>query len=192
MTPSVPAAGVDPASIPGITSPGPDEAEGATAGAAGAEGSPRRSSEPLDEVVDAEPDAAAVEAEESQESEEDDDTGGPTFEVHDHRGSILAGRSGVTLRLDGEEARFDWDEIGAVQIDLPRFGRRFSVTVHTVARRWYDADVLAPSRNALGEWEARLDAVLDAYFEDSSATDGAEGESGEADEGAERGADTGS
>ncbi|MFD1829584.1 hypothetical protein ACFSJS_07900 [Streptomyces desertarenae] len=193
ITPPVPAAGMDPAAIPGITAPEPGAAD-AAGGAGEAEGSAERPSgvpgaEPATGAAEdsGEPGTVEEEAEEDEEAEEgdgeeaeEDDGTGPVFEVHDHRGSILAGRSGVTFRLDGEEARFDWDEIGAVQIDLPRFGRRFSVTVHTVARRWYDAEVLAPSRSALREWEERLDAVLDAYFEESSSKDGTEGETEEA------------
>ncbi|NUS84206.1 MAG: hypothetical protein HOY75_16075, partial [Streptomyces sp.] len=89
----------------------------------------------------------------------------------DHRGSISAGRRGVTLLLDGETAEFDWSEIGAVEIDTPRFGRRFSVTVYTTARRWYSADIAASSRKALKEWTTELDAVLDTYFEDTKPED---------------------
>lgn len=188
ITPPLPAAGMDPAAIPGITSPEP----GAADAAGEAEGSAERSSEapgaePVTGAAEDPGEPGTAEDEETEEDEEGDgeeaeeeDGTGPAFEVHDHRGSILAGRSGVTFRLDGEEARFDWGEIGAVQIDLPRFGRRFSVTVHTIARRWYDAEVLAPSRSALREWEERLDAVLDAYFEESSSKDGAEGGTEEA------------
>ncbi|MGK5498472.1 hypothetical protein [Streptomyces sp. URMC 125] len=182
ITPPLPAAGMDPAAIPGITSPEPGAAE-AAGGTGEAEGSAERSSEapgaePVTDAAEDPGEPGTAEDEDAEEAGEGDGTG-PVFEVHDHRGSILAGRSGVTFRLDGEEARFDWDEIGAVQIDPPRFGRRFSVTVHTIARRWYDAEVLAPSRSALREWEERLDAVLDAYFEESSSKDGAEETPGE-------------
>ncbi|MFE3827007.1 hypothetical protein [Streptomyces sp. NPDC059092] len=92
---------------------------------------------------------------------------GPVFEVSDRRGSITADREGVRFRLDDQEAEFDWDEIGAVEVTTPRFGRRFTVTVHTSARRWFDAEVEAPARKLLKEWEAELDVVLDAYFEES-------------------------
>ncbi|HEY5834509.1 hypothetical protein [Streptomyces sp.] len=88
----------------------------------------------------------------------------PLFEVSDRRASITADRTGITLRLDDQEAEFDWDEIGAVEIDTPRFGRRFAITVYTSGRRWYQADVEAPSRSTLKSWTAELDAVLDAHF----------------------------
>ena len=50
---------------------------------------------------------------------------------------------------------------------VARFGRRFTVTVHLATRRWFDAEVEAPARSLLKEWTAELDAVLDAYFEES-------------------------
>ncbi|MFD8382581.1 hypothetical protein ACFV2X_29420 [Streptomyces sp. NPDC059679] len=186
-TPPVPAAGFDPAYIPGITAPRPDE--------------PKEATEPSPE--DAVPDEAAVAADvvddvdavdderaESADAAEEDtaeaetadaearaedggeeEADGPVFNASDHRGSISAGRRGVTLLLDGETAEFDWSEIGAVEIDTPRFGRRFSVTVYTTARRWYSADIAASSRKALKEWTAELDAVLDTYFEDTKPED---------------------
>ncbi|MFC9425853.1 hypothetical protein [Streptomyces sp. NPDC056987] len=92
---------------------------------------------------------------------------GPVFEVSDRRGSITADREGVRFRLDDQEAEFDWDEIGAVEVKTPRFGRRFTVTVHISSRRWFDAEVEAPAKNLLKQWEAELDEVLDAYFEES-------------------------
>lgn len=92
---------------------------------------------------------------------------GPVFEVSDRRSSMSADRSGVRLQLDGEEAEFRWDEIGAVEVGSPRFGRRFAVTVHTTDHHSYEADVEAPARSSLKEWEAGLDAVLDAYFEEA-------------------------
>ncbi|MDG9702480.1 hypothetical protein [Streptomyces sp. DH37] len=170
VIPPVHAAGTDPAYIPGLTPPGPDRAaedpgepeevvEEPTGDASG------------DDSGDAGPgaeDTAAAEGpgdpEEEEEQEEDGD--GPVFEVSDHRGSIAAGRSGVVFRLDGEEARFSWDEIGAVEVDVPRFGRRFAVSVCTTARRWYEADVDAPSRKVLKGWAEEFDAVLDAWFEE--------------------------
>ncbi|MGW2115525.1 hypothetical protein [Streptomyces zhihengii] len=91
---------------------------------------------------------------------------GPVFEASDRRGSITAGRDGIVFRLDDQEADFRWDEIGAVETTPARFGRRFTVTVHTAANRWFNADVDADSRARLKEWTAGLDAVLDAYFEE--------------------------
>ena len=99
---------------------------------------------------------------------------GPVFEVSDRRASILVNAEGVTFRLDDEVAEFGWDEIGAVEIDTPRFGRRFTVTVYTGPRRWYEGEVEAPGRSHLKQWAADLDAALDAWFDDG-ATDGGEG-----------------
>ncbi|MFJ1598571.1 hypothetical protein [Streptomyces sp. NPDC088261] len=92
---------------------------------------------------------------------------GPAFEVSDRRASITADRDGVRFTLDDEAADFRWDEIGAVEVGVPRFGRRFTVTVHTITRRQYHVDVDAPARSALNEWTAELDEVLDAYFEEA-------------------------
>ena len=180
----MPAAGFDPAYIPGITAPRPDEPKEA------AEPSPEDAvpdeaavaADAVDDVDDeraesadaAEEDTAEAEAETAEAVAEDGDeeeADGPVFKASDHRGSISAGRRGVTLLLDGETAEFDWSEIGAVEIDTPRFGRRFSVTVYTTARRWYSADVAASSRKALKEWTTELDAVLDTYFEDTKPED---------------------
>ncbi|MFH0243501.1 hypothetical protein ACGRHY_13960 [Streptomyces sp. HK10] len=168
VIPPVTAAGTDPAYIPGLAPPSPDRAgeeatgeeveqteEKAPAGEAAPE-EPAEESGGLDEDGDDEQD------EDEEGDEEEDD--GPAFEASDRRGSIAAGRFGVVFRLDGEEARFPWDEIGAVETDLPRFGRRFSVSVCTTARRWYEADVDAPSRKVLKEWDEEFDAVLDEWF----------------------------
>ncbi|WP_329031964.1 hypothetical protein OIE71_03205 [Streptomyces sp. NBC_01725] len=97
----------------------------------------------------------------------DSDTEGPVFEVSDRRASMTAGRTGIRLTLDEEEAEFGWDEIGAVEVETPRFGRRFTVTLHTTGRRHYQSEVDAPSRSSLKEWTAELDVVLDAYFEEA-------------------------
>lgn len=105
----------------------------------------------------------------SDESDTDSgtDTEGPVFEVSDRRASMTADRTGIRLTLDEEEAEFGWDEIGAVEVDTPRFGRRFTVTLHTTGRRHYQSEVDAPSRSSLKEWTAELDVVLDAYFEEA-------------------------
>ncbi|MGX1506693.1 UNVERIFIED_CONTAM: hypothetical protein RKD43_005318 [Streptomyces graminofaciens] len=92
---------------------------------------------------------------------------GPAFEVRDRRGSIAADSSGIRFTLDDQEADFRWDEIGAVEVRPARFGRRFTVTVHVAANRWFNADVEAPARGRLKEWTEELDAVLDAYFEEA-------------------------
>lgn len=187
IIPPVPAAGTDPGHIPGLTPPRPDETEEVTAEAKTATEAPEEAPEeaadqPVDDAPEAdeaaeeaeaeaeEPDEQAEDADKTEDAAEDDaePEDGPVFEVSDRRGSITAGHSGVAFHLDGENAEFSWDEIGAVEIDTPRFGRRFSVTVYTTAHRWYAADVDAPARGALKEWTAQLDEVLDAYFEDTA------------------------
>jgi hypothetical protein len=156
------AAGTDPAYVPGITAPRPAETE---------ETAPEKAAEqPPEEAVreDTVPEDTVTEdaPEEPAGSEEDDEeTDGPVFEVSDRRGSIIADRTGIRFRLDEEEADFHWDEIGAVEFDTPRFGRRFTVTVYMTTRRWYKAEVEAPARSRLKEWTAELDVALDAYFE---------------------------
>lgn len=109
-------------------------------------------------------------SEEEAASEADPESGavpdGPVFEASDRRASIRADHSGVRLRLDDQEAEFRWDEIGAVETESPRFGRRFTITVHTPERRWYPIEIEANARARFKEWEEQLDAVLDAYFED--------------------------
>lgn len=179
IIPPMHTAGTDPGFVPGLTPPRPADAE---------EDAPDKAAErPQDEVaaeeevdreegVDAEEESGAeapsgTEADvtsdlASSDGEADDD--GVAFEVSDRRGAIRAGRRGVAFELDGEKAEFEWDEIGAVEVDTPRFGKRFGITVYTTNRRWYTADVEAPARKLLKEWTAELDAVLDEYFEDSS------------------------
>ncbi|WP_103885879.1 hypothetical protein [Actinacidiphila yanglinensis] len=178
ITPSVPAAGLDPAFVPGLTPPrsDADEAAGTVPEQAGAaedataEEPPAEAEAAADDAGEpAEADAEAAEDPESAGDAEDTadaEDPAPDFEVSDRRGAIIADRIGVRFRLDEEEADFRWDEIAAVEIDTPRFGRRFSVTVYTPERRWYEAQVEATSRGRLKEWTAQLDAVLDTYFED--------------------------
>ncbi|MGW2647777.1 hypothetical protein ACWC2T_23315 [Streptomyces sp. NPDC001393] len=157
-------AGFDPAFIPGITAPAsarPDEPE------------PR----------DAEPSAESAEPEDSKAPEETSETGetsetdastdddgpddGPVFEAADRRAKIVADRKGVRLRLDEESCEFRWDEIAAVETEIPRFGKRYTITVHTPERRWYPIEIEATSKSLFKEWDEQLDAVLDAYFEDA-------------------------
>ncbi|MEC3995779.1 hypothetical protein VSR01_20565 [Actinacidiphila sp. DG2A-62] len=194
--PTVPptnAAGVDPAYVPGLLPPRapaadetvagkPDAASGKDAASedAGREAAPATSeAEDADTTADAADTASAPstaaadgragdadEADQDGETAEDDDS--PVFEVSDRRGSIRVGRTGVTFRLDSEVAEFGWDEVQAVEIDTPRFGKRFSVTVYTSPRRWFQFDVEAPNRAALKSWAAELDEVLDVHFDDGS------------------------
>ncbi|MFE7978447.1 hypothetical protein [Streptomyces shenzhenensis] len=154
-------AGFDPAFIPGITAP---------------VSAKRQDTEPEDAVETEETDSAedmdapAAQAEEATEGaegeESEDEPDGPVFEAADRRARIVADRKGVRLRLDEESCEFRWDEIGAVETEAPRFGKRFTITVHTPDRRWYPIEIEATARARFKEWEEQLDAVLDAYFED--------------------------
>ncbi|MGW7549516.1 hypothetical protein ACWGKQ_51625 [Streptomyces sp. NPDC054770] len=152
-------AGFDPAFIPGLTSP------------ASAEPEDTRPEKAEDVETAAEPVAAAeVEAtadEDAEEAADDEETPeGPVFEAADRRARIAADHQGVRLSLDEEKCEFRWDEIGAIETEAPRFGKRFTITVHTPDRRWYPIEIEANSRSRFKEWEEQLDAVLDAYFDD--------------------------
>ncbi len=157
-------AGFDPAFIPGLTSP-------VTAKPADDDTSP---ADGVAEAEDAEESPVEAEAEAVAETTvpaEDETPDGPVFEASDRRARITADARGVRLRLDEEECEFRWDEIGAVETETPRFGKRFTVTVHTPDRRWYPIEVEATARSRFQEWEDQLDAVLDAYFEEGDAED---------------------
>ncbi|PBC61550.1 hypothetical protein BKI49_23455 [Streptomyces sp. Tue6028] len=119
-----------------------------------------------DDEAEGEGDRAGADAEDAA------DPDGPVFEASDRRASITADHRGVRLRLDDQEAEFRWDEIGAVETESPRFGKRFTVTVHTPDRRWYPIEIEATARSRFKEWESRLDEVLDAYFEDGEDAEG--------------------
>ncbi|WP_372411195.1 hypothetical protein [Streptomyces luteireticuli] len=164
-SPPVHAAGTDPAFIPGLPPPRPAEVEESPPVAADAV--PDTHAEPEPEP---EPKAEAETEEAAAEEEPQPVADGPVFEVSDRRGSITVDSTGVTFRLDDETAEFGWAEIGAVETGIPRFGRRFTVTVHTTRRRSYDADVEAPNRSLPKQWAAELDTVLDSYFEDTGTT----------------------
>ncbi|MEU9308703.1 hypothetical protein [Streptomyces sp. NPDC048256] len=168
-------AGFDPAFIPGLTSPvtaepedkRPAEDDGVDAvepeagkGESAASERPGGSAEP--DTSDGSD--GSEEPDESAESVE-----GPVFEASDRRARIAADAQGVRLRLDEESCEFRWDEIGAVETEAPRFGKRFTITVHTPDRRWYPIEIEATARSRFKEWEEQLDAVLDAYFEDGEA-----------------------
>ncbi|MDT0495737.1 hypothetical protein RM717_35215, partial [Streptomyces griseus] len=84
---------------------------------------------------------------------------------------IVADHKGVRLSLDDQACEFRWDEVGAVETETGRFGKRFTVTVHTPDRRWYPIEIEATSRSRFKEWESALDEVLDAYFEDDGTKD---------------------
>ncbi|WP_037620617.1 hypothetical protein [Streptomyces aureus] len=185
------AAAVNPAYIPGLTSPVPAEPKDAVAEAEEASAEKAVSDETAsdDAAFDGEASGEAPAAEESEESEESasaeetvsaDGTesgpvpDGPVFEASDRRASIRADHSGVVLRLDDQEAEFRWDEIGAVETETPRFGKRFTITVHTPERRWYPIEIEANARARHKEWEEQLDAVLDTYFEDGDEDEAAQ------------------
>ncbi|MFB6991919.1 hypothetical protein ACFC0C_23970 [Streptomyces sp. NPDC056178] len=179
------AAGTDPAYIPGLTAPviagkpgtsEPETSQEHTDEEHTDEEQTERTGErppgavaPDDAVVKTVSEDAAADGEAAAEAAAGDKEAeeGPAFEVSDRRGSITADRGGVTFRLDDQEAEFGWDEIGAVEVKTPRFGRRFTVTVHMSTRRWFNAEVEAPVRSDLKRWEEELDAVLDVYFEES-------------------------
>ncbi|CAL9566822.1 hypothetical protein SUDANB176_04756 [Streptomyces sp. enrichment culture] len=169
-------AGFDPAFIPGLTAPASGRKEDA------------ETKEPVEpekaEDAAPEPEDAAPGTEEAGEEtapEEEAAPDGPVFEASDRRARIVADHSGVRLRLDDQECEFRWDEVGAVETETARFGKRWTVTVHTPDRRWYPLEIEAPSRSRFAEWDTGLDAVLDAYFDEG------DGRSAEEKEGAEAG-----
>lgn len=153
-------AGFDPAFIPGLTSPVSGEPEDAK---------PEDAEEPLAEEVSlTKKEAADTEEEPTPDEPEADAADGPVFEASDRRAKIVADAKGVRLSLDEERCEFRWDEIGAVETETPRFGKRYTITVHTPDRRWYPIEIEATSRARFQEWDEQLDAVLDAYFEDDA------------------------
>ncbi|MFE6365618.1 hypothetical protein ACFVP3_37255 [Streptomyces sp. NPDC057806] len=160
-------AGFDPAFVPGLTPPvsmvkraqQPAESEETDAEAVEAAEAAEVAADAVEEAAEA-ADEAAVEEDEAADD-------GPVFEASDRRARIVADRRGVRLCLDDQECEFRWDEIGAVETETARFGKRFTVTVHTPDRRWYPIEIEAAARSRFAEWESQLDAVLDAYFEES-------------------------
>jgi hypothetical protein len=195
-------AGFDPAFVPGLTAPAvssdkPENAksrdaepEDATAEAAEPEESSAEESsvaktdvEKVDvEKAVAEDDAEEADADTDDDGEDSSEGDGPVFEASDRRAEIVADEKGVRLRLDDQNCEFRWDEIGAIETESPRFGRRFTITVHTPDRRWYPIEIEASARSRFAEWETQLDAVLDAYFDDGAEAE--DDESAEVDEAA--------
>jgi hypothetical protein len=177
------AAAVNPAYIPGLTSPAKAEPKDAAVEEAAVEDAASEEAASEGAVVeDAAPETAVAEeapaepeeeatSESHSDSEPEPDPDGPVFEASDRRASIKADQGGVRLRLDDQEAEFRWDEIGAVETESPRFGKRFTITVHTPDRRWYPIEIEATARARFKEWEDQLDAVLDAYFEDGEVSE---------------------
>ncbi len=158
-------AGFDPAFVPGITGPTPAPAQ--------AEPVSKEPSEPpgspdVETTGEAPAEAVAEAPEEDLDaSPESADGDGPVFEAADRRARIVADRRGVRLSLDEEACEFRWDEIAAVETETARFGKRYTVTVHTPDRRWFPIEIEATARARFKEWDEQLDAVLDAYFEEA-------------------------
>ncbi|MFF8970613.1 hypothetical protein [Streptomyces sp. NPDC014995] len=172
-------AGFDPAFIPGLTSPVTAEPEDAKAKDPKAKDP--KAKDPQAESPETEDDEAVVEkdtaseagpADAAEEEPEEETPDGPVFEAADRRARIVADARGVRLRLDEEECEFRWDEIGAIETEAPRFGKRFTVTVHTPDRRWYPIEIEATARGRFKEWDEQLDEVLDAYFEEDTEDTG--------------------
>jgi hypothetical protein len=146
-------AGFDPAFIPGLTSPVTEEPE---------------DTKPAEEK-DVEPEEVESEVEEQETpADKEEPSDGPVFEASDRRAKIVADHKGVRLALDDQQCEFRWDEIGAIETESPRFGKRYTITVHTPDRRWYPIEIEATARSRFQEWDAQLDAVLDAYFEEDA------------------------
>jgi hypothetical protein len=180
-------AGFDPAFIPGLTPPvsgEPADDKPEEAVEAEENGSDEAVSEETAEETATE-ESGAEASEDSEDDGTDAEPDGPVFEASDRRAKIVADHKGVRLALDDQECEFRWDEIGAVETESPRFGKRFTITVHTPDRRWYPIEIEATSRSRFSEWDEQLDAVLDAYFEDGDedgAKDGQEPAAAEVDE----------
>jgi hypothetical protein len=146
-------AGFDPAFVPGLTSPATQEP---------------KDTKPAEEK-DVEPEEVESEVEEQETpADEEESSDGPVFEASDRRAKIVADHKGVRLALDDQECEFRWDEIGAVETESPRFGKRYTITVHTPDRRWYPIEIEATARSRFKEWDEQLDAVLDAYFDENA------------------------
>ncbi|MFD8010877.1 hypothetical protein [Streptomyces sp. NPDC058955] len=153
------AASADPGFIPGLTGVTAPPKDAVTEDVAVSEEAPEEAPEDVvtEDVV--EDDAASGPAPTAD---------GPVFEAADRRGRIVADAEGVRLSYDEEACEFRWDELAAVESEKGRFGKKFTVTVHTPDRRWYPIEIVAPDRGRIAGWETELDAVLDAYFDETS------------------------
>ncbi|PIM69998.1 hypothetical protein CTU88_22350 [Streptomyces sp. JV178] len=181
------AAAVDPSHIPGLTAPVSvtKEKQEEPEDIKPTESAEQAETVDADEAVAAEPDAElASEADDEPDAKADDEPDakadgeaveeeeaveGPVFEAADRRAKIVADHRGVRLRLDDQACEFRWDEIGAIETESPRFGKRFTITVHTPDRRWYPIEIEAKAKSEHAAWETRIDEVLDAYFEDGDS-----------------------
>ncbi|MYW47693.1 hypothetical protein [Streptomyces sp. SID161] len=171
-------AGFDPAFVPGLTGPTPTasvskepEAEEPEARASEEAGKPAAEDSVVEDSSAGDSSAGDSATEESAAEDSAEPAGepaeGPVFEASDRRARIVADRKGVRLKLDEEACEFRWEEIAAVETESPRFGKRYTVTVHTPDRRWFPIEIEATARARFKEWDEQLDAVLDAYFEDA-------------------------
>ncbi|MGW2703721.1 hypothetical protein [Streptomyces sp. NPDC001340] len=156
-------AGFDPAFIPGLTAPAAKSDQEQEPQAAAPEPAEEPEPEPEPKAQAAEAPAEPEEPEEEEQAPAD----GPVFEASDRRAKFAADHRGIRLSLDEEKCEFRWDEIAAVETESPRFGKRFTITVHTPDRRWFPIEIEATARARFKEWEDQLDAVLDAYFEEA-------------------------
>ncbi|MGC5562993.1 hypothetical protein ACPYPG_09130 [Streptomyces sp. FR-108] len=186
-------AAVDPAAVPGITGPRPAEpaakpksSDAASSGTTSDDSATKLTKEEQEPSATEKPtEAAKPDATPASDPAPDPapaPDGAPVFEASDRRAKVVADHRGVRLTLDDQEAEFRWDEIGAVETESPRFGKRFTLTVHTPDRRWYFLEIEAKSRSDFKTWETDLDKVLDAYFEDESKTIEPEADESKADE----------
>lgn len=189
------AAAVDPSHIPGLTAPvsvkkekqeepedikpteSADPAETAEPGEAALEEDAPEAA--VEKAAAEDVEDSAVGDEDDADSREAEATDGPVFEASDRRAKVIADRKGVRLKLDDQECEFRWDEIGAIETESPRFGKRFTITVHTPDRRWYPIEIEAKSKSDHKEWETGIDEVLDAYFEDGEDKEAVSAESEE-------------
>lgn len=166
-------AGFDPAFIPGLTSPVTEEpkdtkpAEEKDLESEDIESKDIESDDIESDDIESEEAESEVEEQEAP-ADEEESSDGPVFEAADRRAKIVADHKGVRLALDNQECEFRWAEIGAVETESPRFGKRYTITVHTPDRRWYPIEIEATARARLKEWDEQLDAVLDAYFDENA------------------------
>ncbi|MFW6724285.1 hypothetical protein ACHZ98_29870 [Streptomyces sp. MAR4 CNY-716] len=187
------AAATDPAALPGLVAPPPDDKEKDEAPKTDEKKEsgtdPEDAADPADDAEaaagpgggDSDKDTAAADAETEAEAEDEDEVEdeargeageaeageGPVFEAADRRGSVTVDSTGVRFRLDDTEAEFTWPEIGAVEYKTSRFGRRLVLSVHD-SRGVCPAEVEARDKAELKGWAVDLEAALDAYFEETA------------------------
>ncbi|MEU9863936.1 protein kinase [Streptomyces sp. NPDC047971] len=88
----------------------------------------------------------------------------PALIIADSDCALVADADGVHFELHGEEAEFEWDEIGSVEYESERWGRRLRVVVTLRDGSAYTCEI--GGRAALvQEWMDRMDRVLDRYLQ---------------------------